>query len=79
MEKHRNVTTLEDINITGWDETEKRLIIDAEWGWDRSKIDACPECGSIEATFEKNDWIQRKARDTPWGGKPVAIRLDRRR
>lgn len=79
MEEPRNVTTLDEIKITGWDETDERLIIDAEWVDPRTNIEACPHCGSTTATLRKNDWVQRKVRDTPWGGKPVAIRLNRRR
>jgi transposase len=79
MTEVRNVTTLDGIKITGWDETPQRLIIDAEWTEPRGSIEACRQCGAIGATLHKHDWIERKVRDTPWGGKPLAIRLQRRR
>lgn len=80
--KQRNVTTLEGIEITGWDKNEERLIVEAKWARDRDTIDACPKCGSETSTLRINDWDQEdggKIRDTPWSGIPVLIRLKQRR
>lgn len=79
MTEVRNAWALDGIKITDWDETPRRLIIDAEWTESRGSIEACRQCGAIGATLHKHDWIERKVRDTPWGGKPLAIRLQRRR
>jgi transposase len=77
MEEPRNVTTLNGIEITSWDETESRLAVDARWAEDTSGIDACRKCGSVGASFSEHDWPQKKINDTPWRGKPVGIRLSR--
>lgn len=82
VEKQRNVTTLEGIEITGWNENEERLIVEAKWAKERDTIDACPKCGSETSTLRKHDWDQQeggKIRDTPWSGIPVLIRLKQRR
>jgi transposase len=77
--KVRNAWALDGIKITGWDETPRRLIIDAEWTEPRGSIEACWQCGTIGATLHKHDRVEHKVRDTPWGGTPLPICLQRRR
>jgi transposase len=79
MTEVRNAWALDDIEITGWDEPHRRLIIDDEWAEPRGSIEACRPSGAIGVTLYKHDWIERKVRDTSWGGKLLAIRLQRRR
>jgi transposase len=79
MTEVRNAWALDGIKITDWDETPRRLIIDAEWTEPRGSIEACRRCGTIGAILHRHEWIERKVRDTPLGGKPLAIRLQRRR
>ncbi len=82
MAKQRNITTLEGIEVTGWDENEERLILQAEWAKERDAMDACPKCGSKTSTLRKHSWDRKeggKVRDTPWSGIPVLIRLKQRR
>lgn len=77
MGELRNVTTLEGIEVTNWDENDERLVVDAKWAEDPSEIDACRKCDSVDARLKEHDWPEKKLNDTSWKGKPLAIRLSR--
>jgi len=57
VEKQRNVTTLEGIEITGWDENEERLIVEAKWAKEKETLSMPaqnvearpPPCGNMTA------------------------------
>jgi transposase len=75
MGAYRNVTTLHNIEITDRKEKTDCIIFEAKWAEPRSEIDACRRCGSVEGKLTRNGWGMEKINDTPWGGKPVGIRL----
>jgi transposase len=76
---YRNVTTLDGIEITGREENLHRVVFDAKWAEPRSEIEACRQCGVVGATLHCHGPTSVKINDTPWGGKPVGIRLKKER
>jgi transposase len=76
---YRNVTTLEGIEITSRKGALDRIIFDAKWAEPRSEIEACRQCGVVGATLHCHGPTSVKINDTPWGGKPVGIRLKKER
>lgn len=74
MSEHRNITILPEIEITDWNETDKRLIVDAKWDKDLGDVEESRECGTVGSDLSR--WMEppSKAYDTPWGRNPVSIR-----
>ena len=79
MDTYRNVTTLYDIEIVNRREISDRILFEAKWAEPRDEIEACRRCRSVEAKLVRNGWSLAKINDTPWGGKPVGIRLKKQR
>lgn len=80
MGQHRNVTTLEGIEITERIEKDRGIVFEAKWDPGEEAYDVCPKDGCEDpGLIRRGEYEDRKVRDMRSSGQPVAIRLDLKR
>jgi len=75
MDKSTNPTTLRGIEVTGWDKSDRRLRVDAEWEKGKGEVRKCPQCGTKDPDLNKYGHRDRKVHDVRSHGRPVIIAL----